>query len=94
MERYVNKKTLGDKGFGKSYLALNEVTGEDCVKKVIDTSIIKSNEYDTRAIPLQIKGKLSHENLVKLINAEEDKKEQQYVIISEYIEGEFKVNCR
>jgi serine/threonine protein kinase len=93
MERYVDKKTLGDKGFGKTYLALDEVTGKHCVKKVIDTSIIKSSEYDTRTIS-QIKDKLSHENLVRLISAEEDVKEQQYAIVSEYIEGKFETNSR
>eukprot|EP00826_Nyctotherus_ovalis_P020290 TRINITY_DN1635_c0_g16_i1.p4 TRINITY_DN1635_c0_g16~~TRINITY_DN1635_c0_g16_i1.p4 ORF type:complete len:150 (-),score=30.75 TRINITY_DN1635_c0_g16_i1:1199-1648(-) len=94
MERYVDKKLLGERGFGKTYLAVNSVSNEKCVKKVIDTSIMKPSEYDVRAVGSKVRDKLVHENLVRCIGAVEDEKEQQYAIISEFIEGKSLGDCR
>ena len=44
MERYTLKKPLGIKGFGKTYLAVDEAIRKDCVVKVIDTSIMNPAE--------------------------------------------------
>ena len=87
MERYTLKKPLGIKGFGKTYLAVDEAIRKDCVVKVIDTSIMNPAEYDGQIIISRVVDKLKHENLINYIDAVEDNKKGQYNIITEYCPG-------
>lgn len=89
--KYTIEKTLGEGGFGITYLALdNQNTGKKVVIKTLNDKIQKLREFEEfqnrfRDEAERLK-KCRHQNIVKFYNSFEEGK--LYCIVMEYIEGD------
>ena len=86
MNEYSIKGTIGKGSFSKVKLGINKITGEKVAIKIIDKKKIKMNSDRERVQrELNIIKKLSHINIVKIIQIKEDT--NNIYIIMEYIEN-------
>ena len=86
MNEYSIKGTIGKGSFSKVKLGINKITGEKVAIKIIDKKKIKMNSDRERVQrELNIIKKLSHINIVKIIQIKDDK--NNIYIIMEYIEN-------
>jgi serine/threonine protein kinase len=87
MKGYTQKIVLGNKGFGKTYLAAEKGIEGDYSMKVIDISKLMPNEFDRNYFFPQMSRKWNHPNLVQLIESFVVEEAQQCVFVSKYCEG-------
>jgi len=87
MERFTRQKTLGINGFGKTYLAVDQINGKQYALKMIDISKMKPQDCDKEVLEERVVDKLSHPNIVRyeLPFLTDDPK--SFVLVTEYCEG-------
>jgi len=87
MEKYVRKELIGKGGFANVYKATDIHTLKEYAMKVIDTSLMQSNNCDDEIALLQSISYLSHPNIVKYEMSFKDEINRRCVIIMEYCKG-------
>ena len=86
INEYAIKETIGKGAFSKVKLGINKITGEKVAIKILDKKKIKMNSENKRIQrELNILKKLSHINIVKVIQIKEDM--DNIYIIMDYIEN-------
>ena len=86
INEYAIKETIGKGAFSKVKLGINKMTGEKVAIKILDKKKIKMNSENKRIQrELNILKKLSHINIVKVIQIKEDM--DNIYIIMDYIEN-------
>jgi len=89
MERYTLKESLGKKGFGETFLAIDKTTRNKCALKRIDISKMSSKEYDSEVVLIKIAKRLSHPNITSYMTGFVIGTTHEYILVSEYCSG----NC-
>ena len=94
MDRYTRKELLGRGGFAKVYRVIDNHTGKECAMKVIDTSLMKSENCDNEISVLETISHLSHPNIVKYETSFKDPIKKKCIIVMEYCKGIIKIYYR
>jgi serine/threonine protein kinase len=85
MEKYTNKKKIGNGAYGTIIHAIHEDTKQEVIIKHLSIKNIEAKLYEQFLSELRISKKLQHKNIVSYI--ESYKNEESLVLIYEYCNG-------
>lgn len=84
MERFTQKESLGKKGFGETFRAVDKSTGNDCALKRVDVSKMSLEEYNSEAVLVQVAKRLAHPHVTVYVTGFVVAGTREYVLVSEY----------